>query len=225
VGIPSWVWFVIAVVALLVGVGLLLADRRRPAAAPTGGAKDRKRWAALHDWDFHDSDPVLTSRWHYGTVQKGGPGIARNLASGTVPTPEGGRSGVVFDHEQQGTVHAVVVGVELREALPSAVELRLPTAPLPERDGAGLDLLEPVGQRYSFVSDADTIRPLLTPRLADAADAVGQDIELLWAEDSWVLAAAPVGADPERTQDLLADLAEVATAFEHALDGAHPRSQ
>ena len=58
------------------------------------------------------------------------------------------------------------------------------------------------------------MRPLLTPRLADAADAVGDDVELLWAEESWVLATAPVESTPDRLQDLLADLAEVATALE-----------
>jgi hypothetical protein len=219
---PSWVWFVIAVVALLVGVGLLLADRQRGGGG-TPGVRDRKRWAALHDWEYLDTDPVLPSRWRYGTVQKGGPGLARNLASGTVPTRDGGRHGFVFDHEQQGEVHAVVVAVQLREPLPAAVELRLPSAPLPEADGAGLDLLEPVGDRYSFVSDAEAIRPLLTAEVADAADAVGDDIELLWAEDAWVLAASAVDTSPERAQDLLADLSEVASAFEHALDGTrHP---
>ena len=222
-GIPSWVWFLIAVVALAVGVALLLVDRRSGGAAEPV-ARDRKRWAAVHDWEYHETDPVLPSRWRYGTVQKGGPGIAKNLATGIVPTPEGGRVGYLFDHEQQGRTNAVVVAVELREPLPAAVELRLPSAPLPDSDGgAGLDLLEPVGERYSFVSDADAIRPLLTQKVADAADAVGDDIELIWAEEAWTLAAAPVGTTPERAQDLLADLAQVATALERALEASrHP---
>ncbi|MCF7552086.1 hypothetical protein [Pseudonocardia sp. WMMC193] len=220
---PTWVWFLIAVVALLAGVALLLADRRAGGAAEPG-ARDRRRWASVHDWEYHDSDSLLTNKWRYGTVQNGGPGIARAVAAGTVPTPEGGRAGYVFDHEQQSKVNAVVVAVELREPLPAAVELRLPSAPLPDsHGGAGLDLLEPVGERYSFVSDADAIRPLLTQRVADASDAVGDDIELVWAEDAWVLAAAPVDTSPERAQDLLADVAQVATALEHALDEArHP---
>jgi hypothetical protein len=37
------------------------------------------------------------------------------------------------------------VAVQVQEKLPAAVELRLPSAPLPE--DAGLDLLEPVGER------------------------------------------------------------------------------
>jgi len=223
VGIPSWVWFLIAVVALLAGVALILADRRAGGAAEPG-ARDRRRWAAVHDWEFHETDPVLPSRWRYGTVQNGGPGLARAVATGVVPTPEGGRTGYVFDHEQQSRINAVVVVVELAEPLPAAVELRLPSAPLPDsHGGAGLDLLEPVGERYSFVSDADAIRPLLTQRVADASDAVGDDIELVWAEESWVLAAAPVDTTPERAQDLLADLAQVATALEGALENSrHP---
>jgi hypothetical protein len=126
----------------------------------------------------------------------------------------------VFDHEQAGRLTSVLVAVQVQEKLPAAVELRLPSAPLPE--DAGLDLLEPVGERYAFVSDAAAVRPLLTPRLARAADAVGDDVELLWAEESWVLATAPIGSSAERVQDLLADLAEVATALEQGQAAARP---
>ena len=61
------------------------------------------------------------------------------------------------------------------------------------------------------------MRPLLTPRLAEAADVIGDDVELVWAEDTWVLATAPVGSSPARLQDLLADLAEVAAALEQGV--------
>jgi hypothetical protein len=149
--------------------------------------------------------------------------VARNLMSGDVPTPDGPRQAYVFDHEQAGRLNSVLVAVQVQEVLPAAVELRLPSAPLP--DDAGLDLLEPVGERYAFVSDAEAVRPLLTPRLADASDAVGSDVELLWAEESWVLATAPLGSDPERVQDLLADLAEVATALEEGLGARHRLDQ
>ncbi len=104
--------------------------------------------------------------------------------------------------------------------LPAVVELRLPTAPLP--DDTGLDLLEPVGERYAFVTNPEAVRPLLTPRLANATDVIGDDIELVWAEDTWVLATAPLNSAPARLQDLLADLAEVAGALEQ---GARARSQ
>jgi hypothetical protein len=216
VGIPSSVWFVIAVVALLLGTALLFADRSQA----RGSARDRRRWAALREWEFLDTDPVLPGRWRYGSISQGGPGVARNLASGTVPTPDGPRQAYVFDHEQAGRVSSVLAAVQVRSTLPGAVELRLPSAPLP--DDAGLDLLEPVGERYAFVSDAEAVRPLLTARLADAADAVGNDVELLWAEDTWVLAALPVDSTPERAQDLLADLAEVATALEQGQGARRP---
>lgn len=209
------VWFVIAVVAILVGVGLLLFDRFRG-----GATRDRRRWASLREWEFQDSDPVLPSRWRYGTIHQGGPGVARNLVSGYVPTPDEPRKAHAFDHEQAGRISSVLCAVQVQEPLPAAVELRLPSAPLP--DDAGLDLLEPVGERYAFVSDADAVRPLLTARLADAGDAVGEDVELLWAEDTWVLAAAPVGISADRMQDLLADLAEVATVLEENMQGARP---
>jgi hypothetical protein len=218
VGLSSTTWFVIAVIALLLGAALLFFDRTRGGG---GGAKDRRRWAAMRGWEYLDTDPVLPSRWRYGTIHQGGPGVARNLISGDVPTPDGPRQAYVFDHEQAGRLNSVLVAVQVQTQLPAAVELRLPSAPLP--DDAGLDLLEPVGARYAFVSDAEAVRPLLTPRLADASDAVGEDVELLWAEESWVLATAPLDSTPDRLQDLLADLAEVATALEQG-QGARHRS-
>jgi hypothetical protein len=216
VGLSPTTWFVIAVIALLLGAALLIFDRSRGGG---GSVKDRRRWAAMRGWEYLDTDPVLPSRWRYGTIHQGGPGVARNLISGEVPTPDGPRQAYVFDHEQAGRLNSVLVAVQVRGQLPAAVELRLPSAPLP--DDAGLDLLEPVGERYAFVSDAEAVRPLLTKRLAGASDAVGDDIELLWAEESWVLATAPLDATTDRLQDLLADLAEVATALEQGQNARH----
>jgi hypothetical protein len=212
-------WFVIALIALLLGAALLVVDGRR--GRGSGVARDRRKWAAARGWEFHEFDPVLPSRWRYGTIHQGGPGVARNLLSGDVPTPDGPRQAYAFDHEQAGKLSSVLVAVQVQAVLPAAVELRLPTAPVP--DDAGLELLEPVGERYAFVSDADAVRPLLTPRLAKAADMVGNDVEMLWAEDAWVLATAPLGSDPGRLQDLLADLAEVATVLEQS-KGVRPRT-
>jgi hypothetical protein len=209
VGLSPTVWFVVAVLALLAGLAMLLVERRRDA---NSGVRERKRWAALRGWDYTPVDPVLPSRWRYGTIHMGGPGVARNLISGDVPTPDGPRQAYAFDHEQGGRPTSVLAAVAVQGVLPAAVELRLPSAPVP--DDAGLELLEPVGERYAFVTNAEAVRPLLTPRLIEASDAVGEDVELLWAEDSWVLATVGLGAGPERLQDLLADLAEVATALE-----------
>jgi hypothetical protein len=210
-GIPTSVWFIIAAVALVLGLLMLRAAQR------AGGAqsRDRRRWAAQKEWEWLDNDPVLPSRWRYGTIHQGGPGVARNLVTGSVPTAEGRRLVYVFDHEQAGRLSSVVVAVQRRSSIGGAFELRLPSAPLP--DDAGLDLLEPVGERYAFVSDATTIRPLITPRLAQAADAIGEEVELLWAEDSWVLCTAPLDAAPEHLQELLDQLIEVAAALEEAV--------
>ena len=216
VGLSPSVWFLIAVIALVAGAGMLLVERRR---AADGSVRERRRWAAMRGWDYLAVDPVLPSRWRYGTIHMGGPGVARHLISGDVPTPDGPRQAYAFDHEQGGRATSVLAAVQVQSMLPAAVELRLPSAPVP--DDAGLELLEPVGERYAFVTSADAIRPLLTSRLIEASDAVGGDVELLWAEDSWVLATVPLGSSPDRLQDLLADLAEVATALEHGLRANH----
>ncbi|HEY2205461.1 MAG TPA: hypothetical protein VGH99_13400 [Pseudonocardia sp.] len=209
-GIPTSVWFIIAAVALVLGLLMLRAGQH----AGGGHSRDRQRWAAEQEWEYLDNDPVLPSRWRYGTIHQGGPGVARNLVTGSVPTSEGRRLIYVFDHEQAGRLTSIVIAVQRRSALSGAFELRLPSAPLP--DDAGLDLLEPVGQRYAFVSDAALVRPLITPRLARAADAIGEDIELLWAEDSWVLCTAPLDYASDQLHDLLDQMVEFAGALEEA---------
>jgi hypothetical protein len=177
-----------------------------------GGPRDRKRWAATMEWEYLDADPVLPSRWRYGTIHQGGPGVARGLVTGSLLTDEGRRLVYIFDHEQAGRVTTTVAAVQRRGSMGGALELRMPSAPLP--DDAGLDLLEPVGQRYAFVSDPNLIRPMITPRLVRAADAIGDEIELVWAEDAWVLAAAPLNTPPDALQDLLDQLVEVAAALD-----------
>ncbi len=218
-GLPAPIWFVIAVVALLIGGLLLLVERLRL----TGTSRDRKQWAALRDWEFIDEDPVLPGRWRYGTIHQGGPGVAKNLVSGWLRSHTGNRRIYVFDHEQHGTITSVIVGVETSAQLPVAMELRLAQSARPP-DDVGLEGHGPIGKRIAFVSDVTAAQPIITPRLAATADAVGDDVELIWAEGNWVLAAAPVGSDPNRLQDLLLDLVEVATALERARDPLSPQS-
>jgi hypothetical protein len=211
--VPAWVWFVIAALAAAAGALLLLSDRARTSAH----RRDRRRWAEQKSWEFVDVDPVLPSRWRYGAVHQGGQGRALDLATGAVPGPGGRRLAHVFDHEQAGQITGIVAAVRGVATLPVALELRLPSAPLP--DDAGLDSLGQVGQRYAFVTSVAGARPLITPDLARAADLVGSDVPLVWAEDTWVLATIDPGADPERVQALLQALVEVSVALEDAAGG------
>jgi hypothetical protein len=220
VGIPTSALFLISAIALVLGLLMLRISRHAEGGAQP---RDRRRWAAQKEWEYLDSDPVLPSRWRYGTIHQGGPGVARNLVTGSVPTSQGRRLIYVFDHEQAGRLSSVVCAVQRRSTTKGAFELRLPSAPLP--DDAGLDLLEPVGERYAFVSDAAAIRPLITPRLARAADAIGDDIELVWGEDAWVLCTAPLNYSPEQLEDLLDRLIDLAGALEDSGNGAEPGTE
>ncbi len=210
--VPAWFWFVVAALAAGGGALLLLSDRART----TGHRRDRRRWAEQKSWEFVDADPVLPSRWRYGAVHQGGHGRALDLATGAVPGPGGRRLAHVFDHEQAGQITGIVAAVRGVATLPVALELRLPSAPLP--DDAGLDSLGQVGDRYAFVTSVALAHSLLTPELARAADLVGDDVPLLWAEDTWVLATIDPGADPDRVQALLQALVGVSVALEDAQD-------
>ncbi|MGQ0483044.1 MAG: hypothetical protein ACT4O0_18710 [Pseudonocardia sp.] len=209
-------WFTIATLATVLGLVLLRLNARGmdfAAMRPNRGqAKDRRRWAAQKEWEYLDNDPVLPSRWRYGTIHQGGPGVARNLVSGTMLTEDGRRLVYVFDHEQAGRLSTAVVAVQRRASTGGALELRMPSAPLP--DDAGLDLMESVGQRFAFVSDPDLIRPMISPRLVRATDAIDEDVELVWAEDSWVLCTTPLSTPSEYLEELIDQLIEVAGALD-----------
>jgi hypothetical protein len=205
----STTWFVIAVIVILLGVGCCssTADRRAAAGASrTGGG------AALRDWEFLDTDPVLPSRWRYGTIHQGGPGVARNPDQRRRPHPDGPRQAYVFDHEQAGRITSVLVAIQAQTQL-----ARPSSCACPPR-------LCPTTWRSSTWSRSGPLPSSGRRRRAPAAHAQalprlrrgGRDVELLWAEESWVLATAPADSTADRLQDLLADLAEVATALEQA---------
>ncbi|MDQ4092760.1 MAG: hypothetical protein M3143_04945 [Actinomycetota bacterium] len=187
------------------GSVLLVTDHRRR----TAHQRERRRWAALRGWQFVLSDPVLADRWRHGVIARGGAGIARDLVFGSLFTPLGRRWVRVFDHEQGGQVCSVVVAVQRRIHVGELVaELWLPDQPLP--NDPDLEALGLVGERAAFVTDPARMRPLITPELVFACDAVGGDIPVIWMEQSWVLAAAPATATPTRLERLLRALDEIA---------------
>ncbi len=211
--VSQWVWFLIAGLAAVAGLVLLATDQRRR----TAHQRERRRWAALRGWRFVLSDPVLTDRWRHGVIALGGAGMARDLVIGSLFTTLGRRWVRVFDHEQGGQVTSVVVAVLRRvHAGDLVVELWLPDQPLP-RD-PDLVTLGPVGDRVAFATDPGRARPLITPELVFASNAVGGDIPVVWLEQDWLLAAAPVTATPARLERLLRALDEIADL----LDAANP---
>ena len=205
VGIPSWVWFVVAVVAIGLGIALLIADR----AQRSSNNKERRRWAALRGWQFAESDRVLPTRWHRGALAQHNGGTATDVVAGSTFTADGRRQVYVLDLDVNGKTEAVVVGVRCRRTTPVTVELWLPDVPVPQ--DSGLDLLGPVGSRYAFVVDVAAARRLVTPGMAETADAVGGDVTVVWLEEDWVLASLDPGvADPSRLEQLLRALGDIA---------------
>lgn len=206
-----WVWFVIAGLAAVAGLVLLAIDHR----CRTAHQRQRRRWAALRGWRFVVSDPVLVDRWRHGVIARGGAGMARDLVIGSLFTPLGRRWVRVFDHEQGGQISSVVVAALRRVPASDLVaELWLPDQPAPQEPG--LVTLGPVGDRIAFVTDPVPARPLLTPELVFASNAVGGDIPVVWLEQDWVLAAAPVTATPARLERLLRALDEIAELLDAA---------
>lgn len=204
VGIPAWVWFVIAAVAFVAGGLFLLRDRARL----TSRNRERRRWAALRGWQFAETDHVLPSKWSGGAIAYYGDGVARDVVTGSTFTADGRRRVYVFDLEMGGRVNTVIVAVQCRRVHPVVVELWIPSTPF-QREHMP-ELLGPVGQRYAFVSDIAGARALITPDLVDATEEIGPDIAVAWIEDGWVLAAAAPNSSPSRLERLLRGIGEIA---------------
>ncbi|GLZ51172.1 hypothetical protein [Actinomycetospora sp. NBRC 106378] len=210
---PAWIWFVVALVAAAGGALLLWYDRARPDRR----GNDRRDWAASKGWEFTDALSSPPHAWRYGTLRGDGPRQAYDVATGAVPGPGGRRLGCIFDQEQDGRTVATIAAVRGTVAVPVALELRLPESPRPDDDE--LDNLGQVGRRYAFVSNALEGRRLLTRPVTDAADRVGADVPLVWAEDTWVLASIEPDADPDRIEGLIESLVEVSAAIKEAVEG------
>nr|WP_225954396.1 hypothetical protein [Kibdelosporangium phytohabitans] len=180
----------------------------RDRAVRTSRNRERRRWAALRGWQFTETDNVLPTQWDGGALAYYGGGIARDVVAGSTFTADGRRRVYVYDLDNGGRVSAVIVAVQCRRKHEVVVELWLPSVPFEQEHMP--ELLGPVGQRYAFVSDLAKARALITPDLVDASEEVGPDVMVAWIEDGWVLAAAPVNANPSRLERLLRSLGEVA---------------
>ncbi|MCG8917910.1 hypothetical protein L6E12_19195 [Actinokineospora sp. PR83] len=218
-GIPAWVWFVIAVVAFIAGGGFLLRDR----ALLTSRNRERRRWAGLRGWQFAETDPLLPKKWSGGAVAYYGDGVARDVVAGSTFTADGRRKVFVFDLEAGGRVNTVIAAVQTRKVHPVVVELWVPSTPF-QREHMP-ELLGPVGQRYAFVSDISGARALITPDLVDATEEIGRDIAVAWIEDGWVLAAAPPNSSPSRLERLLRGIGEIADVVDPFDAEAEPASE
>ncbi|MTD57658.1 hypothetical protein [Amycolatopsis pithecellobii] len=203
-GIPTWVWFVIAAVALVAGLVLLAADRTREGSRN----RERMRWADLRGWQFVEEDERLAKQWSAGAIGYFGAEAAVNVVAGSTFTSDGRRPVFVFDIEAGGQIPAVVVAVRCNRVHPALVELWLASVPFQRPDMP--ELLGPVGQRYAFADDAEAARRVITQELVDAADALGGDVGVAWLENEWVLASAAPQAGPSRLERLLRDLGEIA---------------
>lgn len=203
-GIPAWLWFTVAVLAIAAGVTLLVTDRSRR----NSRNRQRRRWAALRGWQFAEADQVLPARWEHGLLAQYTGGVATDIVAGMTFTADGRRQISVFDLTVGSRVEAALVGVRCRRPASTTVELWLPEVPVPQE--SGLDLLGPVGSRYAFVTDVATARPMVTPDMVDAVEEIGGDVTVVWLEGEWVMAAAEPDADPSRLETLLRRLGELA---------------
>lgn len=209
-GIPAWIWFTTAGVAAVIGATLLWIDRGSGAARN----RERQRWASLRGWTFTETDHGLPAQWGNGVMAYGEQGVARDVVTGSTFTADGRRKVHVFDYEQNGRTSAVVVAVQCAQVRDIVVELWMPSVTITGE--SGLDLLGPVGDRFAFVSDMSSARPMITPDLVDACDEIGHDVTVVWLEDAWVAAAAAPNAGPARLERLLRDLGELADLVDPA---------
>lgn len=204
VGIPAWIWFVIAGVAVVAGLVLLAGDRAREGSR----LRERQRWAELRGWQFVEVDERLPEQWSGGAIGYFGADAALNVVAGSTFTSDGRRPVFVLDIEADGQIPTVIVAVRCNRVHSVLLELWLASVPF-QRDQMP-ELLGPVGQRYAFGDDMAAARSLITQDLVDAADTLGGDVGVLWLENEWVLASVGPNVGPSRLERLLRDLGEIA---------------
>lgn len=220
VGIPAWIWFVIAGIAVLAGLALLVLDR----AKESSRNRERSRWADLRGWQFVDEDERLPQQWSSGAIGYFDAKSAVNVVAGSTFTSDGRRPVFVFDIESDGVIPAVVAAVRCNRVHPVLLELWLASVPFQRAEMP--ELLGPLGQRYAFADDVAAARSLITQDLVDAADALGGDVGVAWIENEWVLASVGPTAGPSRLERLLRDIGEIADIIdpfdeEPAVGGRH----
>ncbi|MFD9892526.1 hypothetical protein ACFWY9_24545 [Amycolatopsis sp. NPDC059027] len=203
-GIPTWIWFVIAAVALVAGLGLLAADRAKEGSRN----RERMRWAQLRGWQFVEEDERLPRQWSGGAIGYFGADAAVNVVAGSTFTSDGRRPVFIFDIESEGQIPAVVVAVRCNKVHRIPIEMWLSSVPFQRADMP--EMLGPIGQRYAFADDAEGARQVITQDLVDAADQLGGDVGVAWLENEWVLASVVPNAGPSRLERLLRDLGEIA---------------
>ncbi|MEU3272356.1 hypothetical protein ABZ639_16055 [Saccharomonospora sp. NPDC006951] len=203
-GIPAWIWFIIAAVAAVAGLALLTVDR----AKESSRNRERARWAELRGWQYVEEDDRLPQQWAGGAIGYFGASSAVNVVAGSTFTSDGRRPVFVFDIEADGIIPAVLVAVRCNRIHPVLLELWLASVPFQRAEMP--ELLGPVGQRYAFADDVTAARSLITQELVDAADALGGDVGVAWLENEWVLASVAPNVGPSRLERLLRDLGEIA---------------
>lgn len=204
VGIPAWIWFVIAAVAAVAGLALLTADKARESSRN----RERARWAELRGWQYVEEDERLPQQWAGGAIGYFGAEAAVNVVAGSTFTSDGRRPVFVFDIEADSLIPAVIVAVRCNRIHPVLLELWLASVPFQRAEMP--ELLGPVGQRYAFADEVNTARAMITQELVDAADALGGDVGVAWLENEWVLASVAPNVGPSRLERLLRDLGEIA---------------
>ncbi|PRX47528.1 hypothetical protein B0I33_105106 [Prauserella shujinwangii] len=214
-GIPAWIWFVIAAVALVAGLALLAVDRAREGSRN----RERARWAELRGWQYVEEDERLPQQWSGGAIGYFGAEAAVNVVAGSTFTSDGRRPVFVFDVESDGLIPAVIVAVRCNRIHPVLLELWLASVPFQRAEMP--ELLGPVGQRYAFADDVTGARNLITQELVDAADALGGDVGVAWLENEWVLASVAPNVGPSRLERLLRDLGEIADIVDPFEDADH----
>lgn len=207
-GIPAWIWFVIAAVLAVAGLVLLMHDRGEHPIAD----RERRKWASLRGWTYTEVDPLLLQRWHGGSVAYFGGGQAHDVVTGTTFTADGRRPLYLLDQVSRHETDCTLVAVRTRRRAPTLLEMWLPSVPFQHEHMP--ELLGPIGQRYGFVGDLTIGRNMITNDLVNAVEDIGGDVNVVWVESDWVLAAAPPGIGIARLERLLRDLGAVADVLD-----------
>ncbi|MFP7365943.1 hypothetical protein SFC07_09255 [Corynebacterium callunae] len=165
---------------------------------PGSQRRERKHWAARHNFDFIKEDAFLTDEWSRGAASTGA--VARDVVSGMAAGYEThlvDLAGIPVMAMRRGTNSDIVIDARRGEYTPDV-----------EREESE-DLVEiaTVSEFRLLSNGAGVAQRFVDERVLAAFEAMPEAVTAVWMESEWVLAETIKGSTAEDWEEILHPLA------------------
>lgn len=165
---------------------------------PGSQRRERKHWAARHNFDFIKEDAFLTDEWSRGAASTGA--VARDVVSGMAAGYEThlvDLAGVPVMAMRRGTNSELVIDARRGEPAPDVAR----------EESEDLVEIANVSEFRLLSNDAGVAQRFVDERVLAAFEAMPEAVTAVWLESEWVLAETIKGSTAEDWEEILHPLA------------------